>query len=353
MTWACGAIDHGVTFYENGKIAPCCLIDHTYRKNAQDIHNNPFEDLKTGTPPAVCKVCVDAEANGLASYRQMFNKRKQNTAGIQFVDIRNTNLCNFKCRSCGPYNSNLWAKELGEANSIRHFPLDNYKDIIVNDAVHFIYYTGGEPMINSEHWSMLEELIAKGLSKNVTLQYNSNMSVLKFKNKDILDIWKHFKSVQIVASIDAVGKKFDYIRSGGDWHSVANNISVLKSMNISLSIGTTVSILNLWFIDELLEFFKAQGIAVNLTDLQYPEHLSLSAVPDRLKAQALQCVDKIEKLYHDKNKCNHMRQQINNNTQQYLFKDTVMQTLLLDKIRNENLFDYLPFKQAALELMIL
>lgn len=353
MTWQCAAIDHGVTFYEDGKIAPCCMVDHTYRKNAQEIFNDPFADLKTGSPPAVCKVCVDTEASGMNSYRQGFNVKKHNKPGVQFVDIRNTNLCNFKCRSCGPYNSNLWAKELGEVNSIRHFSLDNYKDIIINDAVQSIYYTGGEPMINIEHWDILEELIVKGLSKNITLQYNSNMSVLKFKDRDILSIWEKFKSVQVVASIDAIGKKFDYIRSGGDWESVVNNINILKSANVTLRIGTTVSILNLWFIEELLMFFKAQSITVNLTDLQYPEQWSLSAIPDDLKTQALVCVDKIEKIYHDKNRCNYMRQQINNNVQQYLFRDTVMQTLLLDKIRNEHLFDYLPFKQSAMKLMSL
>ena len=47
MTWQCAAIDHGVTFYENGKIAPCCLIAHTYRKDITEIHNQPFKDLKT------------------------------------------------------------------------------------------------------------------------------------------------------------------------------------------------------------------------------------------------------------------------------------------------------------------
>ena len=74
MTWQCAAIDHGVTFYENGKIAPCCLIAHTYRKDITEIHNQPFKDLKTFEPPVECKICVDAEANNISSYRQQFNK---------------------------------------------------------------------------------------------------------------------------------------------------------------------------------------------------------------------------------------------------------------------------------------
>ena len=351
MTWQCAAIDHGVTFYENGKIAPCCLIDHTYRKDISEIYNQPFEDLKTSEPPVECKICVDAEANNISSYRQRFNNNKKDKTGFQFVDIRNTNLCNFKCRSCGPSNSNLWAKEIGEVNPIRHFPLTDYKKIIVNESVQHIYYTGGEPLINSEHWDLLEELVLQGLSKNIELQYNSNMSVLKFKDKNILDIWKNFKSVQIIASIDAIGEKFNHIRSGGSWDTVIKNINELKLYNVKVNIGTTVSILNLWFLEELLVFFKDQQIPVNLTDLHYPECLTLSAIPDELKSLAIACVDSIEKIHYNKQKCNYMRSQINDNVNQYLFRDTVMQTLLLDKIRGENLFDFLPFKKSALNLI--
>lgn len=351
MTWQCAAIDHGVTFYEDGKIAPCCLINHTYRKDITTIYSDPFADLKTSTPPEACKICVESEANNIPSARQSFNKNKKDKIGFQYIDIRNTNLCNFKCRSCGPYNSNLWAKELGDAVPIRHFPLDNYKKIILNDSVQNIYFTGGEPLINGEHWELLEELIVQGLSKNISLQYNSNMSVLKFKNKNIFDIWKNFKSVALIASIDAVGNTFDHVRSGGVWDEVLENINNVKNYNVDLSISTTVSILNLWFVEELLIFFKNQEIPVNLTDLHYPDYLSLSVIPDELKPLALLCVDNIEKIYHDKNKCKYLRSQISNNDNQYLFRDAIMQTLLLDKVRGENLFDLLPFKNAALKLI--
>ena len=351
MIWTCAAIDHGVTFYEDGKIAPCCLIAHTYRKDIAEIDSNPFEDLKTSMPPPACKVCVDAEQNNVPSYRQGFNQRQSSHPGYQFIDIRNTNVCNFKCRTCGPSNSNLWAKELGETIPIRQFPLTDYKKHIVNPSVQSIYYTGGEPLINLEHWDLLEELTAAGLSKNIALQYNSNLSVLKFKDKNIFDVWKNFKSVHVIASIDAVGEKFDHIRSGGTWSTTAENIMALKEHRVKLTVGTTVSILNLWFIPELLLFFKQQNITVNLTDLHYPDYLSLSAIPDELKSSALSCVDQIEKIYHNRNKCNVIRSQINNNSNQHLFRDAVMQTLLLDKVRGEKLFDFLPFRDHALKLL--
>jgi sulfatase maturation enzyme AslB (radical SAM superfamily) len=347
MIWSCAAIDHGVTIYENGKIAPCCQIVHTYRKDISEISNDPFADLRTNDAPAACKICIDAEKNNLLSPRQQFNARKTSAKGIQFADIRNTNLCNIKCRTCYPGNSSQWAMELGHTIPIQSYSITNYKDLIITPSLNWVYYTGGEPFINVEHWELLEELVSLGYSKNITLAYNSNITTLKFKNKDILGLWKNFKRVSVMASIDAIGEKFDYVRSGADWNTVDQNIKLLQQFQqIDLSITCTVSILNIWFIAELLEYFK--GFKVTLTDLHYPDYLSLSAIPDSLKSQALSCVDDIEKLYADKNKINHIRSMINNNSNQQFFKDTLLHTLVLDKIRNEKLFELLPFKQEAI-----
>lgn len=345
MTWTCAAIDHGVTFYQSGKIAPCCMIDYSYGKDISLLGQDPFEDLRTETPPKVCYKCIEAERHGLYSYRQGLNARKQSVSGIQFVDIRNSNLCNLKCRTCTPNNSSQWAAELGHETPIIKQDITDYKKFIVSSSVQSIYYTGGEPFINIEHWTLLEELIEAGYSKNIELRYNSNLTTIKFKNKDILELWKNFKLVSVMASVDAIGEKFNYLRSGADWQIVKSNILTLKEQ-VKLTITPTVSILNLWFIEELLDYFK--DYEVILTELYDPDYLSLAAIPDSLKAQALACVDKIEKLYADKSKISFMRDKINNNVNQQFFKDTLLHILTLDSIRNEKLFDLLPFKKEAI-----
>jgi organic radical activating enzyme len=266
---------------------------------------------------------------------------------IVFIDIRNFNLCNAKCRTCGPYNSSQWAQELEHSQTLIKEDLSAYKDIILTDSLQNLYYTGGEPFINGEHWEFLELLIDRGLSNNVSLQYNTNLSTLKYKDKDIIDTWKKFKSVTIVASIDAIGKKFNYLRSGLDWEMVNNNLNKLLELpSVNVSIGTTVSILNLWFIEELLDYFHGKCV-INLTDLHYPDYLSLSVIPDDLKELALAHLDKIATKYHDKNKIKYYRDHVINNCKQHLFTETLNHILLLDHMRQENLFDCLPFAQHA------
>lgn len=353
-TWTCGAIDHGVTFYSNGTIAPCCVIDHTYRKPIKELSNNPFADLKGGIAPAVCHRCTTAEHQGISSARQNFNQQRSLKPGLQFVDIRNSNFCNYKCRSCCADNSSQWADELNYAIPILKHDITDYMHLITTDSLQSVYYTGGEPFINGEQWDLLQQLIDQGISHNIKLSYNTNLSTLHYKDRDILELWQQFKSVSVMVSIDAVGEKFNYIRSGGDWDRVEKNIKLLevyqsKYNNLAMNIACTVSILNIWSIPELLQYFR--NYQITLTDLHYPDYLALTTIPDELQDLALRCVDDIEVLYPNKNKCDFFRQQIRNNNTKHLFRDTVMQTLLLDRVRNEKLFDFLPFKPVALQLL--
>ena len=128
MSWKCAAIDHGVTIFPNGKIGPCCQIRSDYLKPISELRNKQrFVDLKTEYPPSYCEKCIGKEEQHLPSYRGMFNRLETSSAGLQFVDIRNTNLCNLKCRYCGPHFSSSWAKELGNSTTLNQ-PIEQYKD---------------------------------------------------------------------------------------------------------------------------------------------------------------------------------------------------------------------------------
>jgi molybdenum cofactor biosynthesis enzyme MoaA len=353
MTWNCAAIDHGVTFFPNGKIGPCCQISANYLKPISLIRDsNRFADLKTENPPSACHYCISAESNNLSSYRQLFNKLNNNTPGIQFVDVRHTNQCNLKCRYCGPHFSSQWAKELNHTVEIKTQSVADYKDVIVNDTVHWIYFTGGEPLILGNHWEILEELIQKNLSKHIKLVYNTNLTTLKYKDKNIIDIWKNFDSVEVRCSIDAIGEPLEYIRSGSNWLKIKNNIESLSSTvnntNIKLSITPVLSILNLWFVDKLFEFADENKIPVSPIILYGPDYLGLNVVPDQLKDLALAQVEKIKK-YISLQQQQVLVNLINYNVNQCLFQHTLRHVMLLDNLRNENLFKLLPFKDVAVD----
>jgi sulfatase maturation enzyme AslB (radical SAM superfamily) len=352
MTWKCAAIDHGVAIFPNGKIGPCCQISSDYLKPISEI-NNPtrFDDLKTDTPPLACKQCVQTEHRNIKSYRYFFNQRVTKNLGFQFVDIRNTNYCNLKCRYCGPHFSSQWADELG-LDGITHQPIKQYQQTLITDSLQYVYFTGGEPLINPEHWELLNHLVDTGYSKNITLLYSTNLTTIKYKNTEIINLWNRFKSVHIQCSIDAIEKPLEYIRSGTTWSRIKTNLEKLQQQtsetNIVLTITPVLSILNLWFIAELFEYAKQQNIIVDPILLSGPDYLALDVIPDELTDLALEHVNRFSN-YIDPALLDTIQGKINNNMNSCLFSHTLNHILLLDSIRGENLFDLLPttFKELA------
>lgn len=357
MTWTCAAIDHGVAVFSNGKIGPCCQIDSGYLKPISELSNpDRFADLKTQDCPSdhPCNKCSVAEYHGLPSYRNTFDSAVTSAPGLQFVDIRNTNLCNLKCRYCGPHFSSQWAEELDKFPSIQRQDISDYKDTLITDSLHWMYFTGGEPLINSEHWELLEELVASGRSNCISLMYNTNLTTIKYKDKNIIDIWKQFKTVNIQCSIDAIGAPLEYIRSGTSWTKIESNLNQLLknslNSNINITLMPVLSILNIWFVDELYKYARLNSIAVNPIVLTGPDYLALNVVPDGLKSLALEKITVIESNYTINTEVvQHIKNLINNNCNQFLFQQTVSHVLLLDNLRGEKLFELLPFKSIAVD----
>jgi organic radical activating enzyme len=357
LGWTCAAIDHGVTIFPNGKIGPCCQINSDYLKPISELSKpNRFADLKTQDcpPDHPCNKCSVNEYHGLPSYRHTFDSAVTSAPGLQFVDIRNTNLCNLKCRYCGPHFSSQWSEELGKFPLIQQQDITDYKDILITDSLHWMYFTGGEPLLNGEHWALLEELIDSGRASGISLMYNTNLTTIKYKDKNIIDMWRQFKKVNIQCSIDAVGEPLEYIRSGTSWEKIKLNLDQLvlasQDSNIDIALSPVLSILNIWFIDKLYKYASSKNIPINLIVLTGPDYLALEVIPDSLKPLALSIIDKLESNYNVDNKTVlHIKNLINQSRNQILFQQTISHVLLLDSIRNEKLFDLLPFKSFAVD----
>jgi molybdenum cofactor biosynthesis enzyme MoaA len=355
MTWSCPAIDHSVSIYPDGKIRPCCLTAAEYSKPISEISNpNRFADLKTEHIPAACRAC---EPKGKKTYRDWFNEYSRSFDGLQFVDFRHSNQCNLKCRYCHPHFSNQWARELSYPNPLMTAQIDQYYDILLSDNLRDLYWCGGEPLIISDHYDVLQKLIDTEQSKDVTLRYNTNLSVIQYKDKNIIDMWKHFKSVSVTISLDAIGIPLNYIRSGSDWTKISSNIDQLlhyqKNLpNLDLKLAPTVSMLNVWFLPELFQYAKDKKIPISTNILYGPDYLSLSALcNEELKNLAREKLLEVKDMILPGNWDELMRM-LSNTENEYLFNHALRHIMLLDSIRKEKLFELLPFKKFAIELTL-
>jgi sulfatase maturation enzyme AslB (radical SAM superfamily) len=355
MIWQCAAIDHGLTVFPNGKIGPCCQISPDYLKPL-DAFNDPdrFSDLRTELPPAACEKCVKNEHEGLTSYRHFFNNypagEKKN---VVFLDIRNTNLCNLKCRYCGPHFSNQWAKELNVPAALVHTDITDILDHVLTHDLRWIYFTGGEPLISTDHWGILSRLIDKGIANTIELMYNTNLTSLKFKDLDFADIWNKFAGVNLSISMDAIGRTFDCIRSGADWTVVEKNLDRLQSIKtgkIKLSVTCVISVLNIWSLPELIRYCQSRDINMQFIILEGPDYLAVDVIPDQLQDLALSKIQQCLLLLDDP-LLRHCETLIMNNHNQVLFRQCVAHITLLDSVRGEHLFDQLPFRDISLEMI--
>ena len=357
MSWKCNAITNGLAIFSNGKIGPCCQISPGYLKPITEIANPArFNDLLTEDAPLACETCAVNENNNIPSYRQFFNSYNidDENEKIAFLDIRNTNLCNLKCRYCGPHFSNQWAKELEYKIPLKHVSINQYIDKIISDNLQVLYFTGGEPIISADHWELLEVLVNRDLAKNITLMYNTNLTVLKYKELNINDLWGKFKRINLMVSFESVGRLFENIRSNASWQEFELNFKSIKNYNVDISAAAVLSILNVWQLDEFVEFCINNDIKINFTLLNGPDYLALDVIPDEFKNQAIDQLTKARRLLGKEYDSFFALaiDKVNNNINHWLVDQTIAHVLLLDKIRSENMFDFLPFKKISKDLIL-
>ena len=80
---------------------------------------------------------------------------------------------------------------------------------------------GGEPLLIHQHYDFLNELVERGRAPFVTLEYNTNLSIVPEK---ALKLWEHFKKVKLGVSLDGVGPINDYIRHPSKWSVMERNL---------------------------------------------------------------------------------------------------------------------------------
>jgi len=282
--WRCPAIDRGVTIYDDGVIRPCCLIDWSYSKPITEIRNpNRFKDLYKNVIPDVCGACTKKENNGLSSSRQYkltLEKEKTNDrTTIQYIDLRNTNLCNAQCVFCGPHHTNQWP-----GAKLRHQGIAEYTKDLFSDDIIEIYFAGGEPLISKDHFNILNYLIKNCDTTSINLRYSSNLSTLKYKDSDFITLWKKFKSVLIMPSADGIGSVYENIRVGLNWTTFEKNLKRLIAENIKIRILFVLCTLNIWAIKETLDYFKSQNYDYSIEVLTGPDEMRLRHVVNKDRA---------------------------------------------------------------------
>ena len=309
-----------------GNVYPCCSSDYTApfdnvkNKTLKEIFNgDKMRELRLNmlneNKSSICDYCYKHEESSPFSFRKYslehfgkdFDEIVTTTQSdgtvpefkMKYFDVRFSNICNFKCRTCGSEFSSQWAQEMKQHDwtppnyRIIHHADDtgSLLDEIKSQVCHIdlAYFAGGEPLITEEHYIILEEMIRTGRNQEITLRYNTNMSNFKYKKYDILDLWSRFKRVEISASIDHYGERAEYIRNGTDWGIVESNLKSIRNLDyIDYQFNTVLSVFNYVTLNDFFRYMIDSDLLRNKDMISIyraltPSYYAATILPKNLK----------------------------------------------------------------------
>lgn len=239
-----------------GKYNPVSLDEHWNSEHMRSVRRR----MMAGETLPECEVCNDKLLN-TDVYRSYFNRlfahkydnAMANTAadGSTTVkpvswDYRFSNLCNFKCRTCGDMLSSSWESEQRANNMINWSnPKNNwmipevreeisrfqdtqieaeFAQAVAEHRVEEIYWVGGEPLMFEQHWRYMKQIVDQGDGRRVYARYNTNLSRVDYRGVNLYrDILFHLRDWQICASLDGTGQIGEYIRTGLNYQQWLDN----------------------------------------------------------------------------------------------------------------------------------
>jgi hypothetical protein len=102
---------------------------------------------------------------------------------------------------------------------------------------------------------------------------------------DFIEIWKQFKKVRLHLSIDDIGERNDYIRTGSKWDNIYSNFEkIIQYKNIfNIEVCQTVSALNVFNIDNFKKLTNDFNLVVAHNYVHQPSYMHVSIIPKEIK----------------------------------------------------------------------
>jgi hypothetical protein len=277
----------------------CCITSShaiTNPTSLEDFKNSDYAKnvrrmMMDGKLPKDCSYCDSSNdkqghvnyykdyfnVNYKEYYEEALSKTREDgytTMDTKSFDYRFGNVCNYKCRHCSSRSSSkieyeekqhgierAWKDDdVGEVDiDLRHQTLE--KELLeAADAgvLGDIQWIGGEPLFSEAHWRVMTHLSENCDCSDIRLLYITNLSILEFKGKKLIDLIKPFKGTYIHASIESGGIAAEYIRTGLNWETWKENFRTIKNSftdgDFKICPGITLTAFSLPGLREYLEF---------------------------------------------------------------------------------------------------
>lgn len=300
----------GLFLGSDGGVRPCCSL----RGNLGNINENTVEEiLNNGISRSIrtsiinnkwhpfCSQCKELESRGARTERtgtlhrlEDFNNADAGYFKLEKLDLRWSNTCNLTCNYCYEYFSSKWAEIKGikinsnkEEAELRVFSFieDNL------NSINNVNLLGGEPLLQKPNIRLLDSL-----PKDAPIYILTNLTVPLQKNPVAQKLIDN-PNVAWGISFETIQKRFEYVRHGGNWYQLLDNLRFLNNNKVKIidshPLYCMYSALNLV---EYYDFIESEGYFSHLywQVLQNINGLDVfkAAYPIKVKA-----IDELERVF--------------------------------------------------------
>jgi len=312
--------ESGLVVNPGGTVRPCCHFINSedsfkYYEDGWYEHHLHLGEIMASSEEFIteCRECKHMEDLGIDPMLNVYNEKYQNEDGLVHVELKINNTCNLSCVMCDAWSSSTWDK-IVKANP--QLPDDMkkiygttpqhkwHKDIqaltTYLDNCKVLKFTGGEPFLIPQTFKIIDYCIESGRCEDITLEFITNGTQ---DLEPYIEKFKKFKSTSIQYSIDAVGKRFEYIRQGAVWNDVENKIlsfqNKTKYTNIVLGLVVAVQVLNFRHLNELKSWCNKNQLNMNTSNyVTDPEYMHPRALEDdTLKTKLISTLKELDKIH--------------------------------------------------------
>lgn len=170
-------------------------------------------------------------------------------------------ICNSRCIMC-----NIWR------NKRRHeLTPEELADILRDplfSEIRYVGLNGGEPTLRRDIGELARTLTA-GLPKLQEAGIITNSLNSRQVSERLVELQRAFAEggvrFSVTLSIDGIGEIHDAVRGRkGNWEHVQNVVEVLRREGIRFNVGATLTPLNVYWADDILDWAREQGVGIAL-----------------------------------------------------------------------------------------
>ena len=265
--------------------------------------------------PEACLACTKKEQSGKSRRMYFWDKLDEDVKrgsiknsvdskpDIRYLDFTISNKCNLACIHCNPFVSTGWTKDGKKLNrekpdywkqaQIGYHGVEDmaFLDNLFADPEYFrnlqwVALRGGEPLYDESCKAILQWFIDQGLAKNIMLDISTNATVF---DNDFQEIFKHFKHIELLISIEAVDELYSVVRGGSyTFEQLEENIEKFYTYdNIEVVFAVTVMLTNVFGLDKVWNWFKEKHMhraSISMSNVVVnPTYLNIAYMPEVLK----------------------------------------------------------------------